>query len=326
VSSDVLQVNDLRIVFPDFRGRWRPVVDGLSFGVQRGEALGLVGESGAGKTMTALSMLGLVPPPGRVAGSIRLLGRELTGLRERDWWQVRGREVGAVFQEALSALNPVRTVGSLLEEAVRRRYTGYPHGLSRGWAREGALAALAAAGVPEPRERMRAYPHQLSGGLRQRVMIALAVANRPPLIVADEPTTALDNTVQAQVLDLLRALLQDAALILITHDLGVAAEVCERVAVVYAGRMAETGPVSRVLTSPRHPYTAALLDAAPRLGRRQAPTPIPGLPPPFGRLPPGCAFAPRCPNAVPLCVRQHPPLESIDGRLAACWNPHGPRG
>jgi oligopeptide/dipeptide ABC transporter ATP-binding protein len=326
MTSEVLQVNDLRVAFPDFAGRWRPVVDRLSFAVDRGEALGLVGESGAGKTMTALSLLGLVPPPGRVAGSIRLMGRELTGLDERDWWRVRGRQVGAVFQDALSGLNPVRTVGSLLEEAVRRRYAGFPHGLSRRWAREGALAAMAAAGVPEPRERMSAYPHQLSGGLRQRVMIALAVANRPPLIVADEPTTALDNTVQAQVLDLLRSLVQDAALILITHDLGVAAAVCDRVAVVYAGRMAETGAVSRVLTSPRHPYTAALLDAVPRLGRRRPPSPIPGSPPPFGRLPPGCAFAPRCPNAVPLCVRQHPPLESIDGRLAACWNPHGETG
>jgi oligopeptide/dipeptide ABC transporter ATP-binding protein len=317
----VLAVSDLRVAFPGRGGRWRPVVDGISFEARRGEALGLVGDSGAGKTMTALSLLGLVPPPGRVAGSIRLLGRELVGLQEREWWALRGQQVGMVFQDALSGLNPVRTVGSLLEEAARRRYGGFPRALARRWARERALEALQAVGMPEPRARLGAYPHQLSGGLRQRVMIALAIVNVPQLIVADEPTTALDSTLQAQIVELLRRLLGDAALILITHDLGLAASLCDRVATIYAGRIAETGSAETVLTAPRHPYTAALLAAVPRLGSRELPRPIPGTAPAFGQRPPGCAFAPRCPNAAALCVRQQPPLEPVEGRLAACWNP-----
>jgi oligopeptide/dipeptide ABC transporter ATP-binding protein len=320
-ESPVVAVRGLRVHFPSADRRWVPVVDGLSFEVRRGEVLGLVGESGAGKTMTALSLLGLVPPPGRVSGSLRLLGRELAGMREREWWRVRGREVAMVFQDALSALNPVRTIGSLLEEAVRRHYDGFPGTLARGWARERAVEALAEVGVPQPRERMGAYPHQLSGGLRQRVMIALAIVNRPALVVADEPTTALDATLQAQVLDLLRGLLPVSALLLVTHDLGVAAALCDHVAVVYAGRVVEAGPAERVLTAPRHPYTAALVAAVPRLGRRGPPRPIPGQAPGFGEVPPACAFAARCERALEHCRRVRPPLEPIDGGLAACWNP-----
>ncbi|HEY4028355.1 MAG TPA: ABC transporter ATP-binding protein [Candidatus Dormibacteraeota bacterium] len=320
----MLGVRGLRVHFPSADGRWVPVVDGLSFEIRRGEALGLVGESGAGKTMTALSLLGLVPPPGHVSGSLRLRGRELAGMGEREWWSVRGREVAMVFQDALSGLNPVRRIGSLLEEAVRRHYEGFPGALSRGWARERAVEALAEAGIPEPRERMGAYPHQLSGGLRQRVMIALATVNRPALIVADEPTTALDATLQAQVLDLLRARLPLSALLLVTHDLGVAAALCDRLLVVYAGRPAEDGPAEQVLTAPRHPYTAALLAAVPRLGRGGAPRPIPGQAPGFGEAPPACAFAPRCERAIEHCRRVRPPLEPLDDRLVACWNPVPP--
>ena len=304
-----MSVTDLRVEFPDRAGRWRSVVDRISFEARRGEALGLVGESGAGKTMTSLSLLGLVPPPGRVAGSIRLLGRELVGLQEREWWALRGQQVGMIFQDALSGLNPVRTVGSLLEEAARRRYGGFPRAVARRWARERALEALQAVGLPEPRARLGAYPHELSGGHRQRVMIALANVNLPPLIVADEPTAALDSTLQGQIVELLRRLLGDAALVLVTQDLGVAASLCDRVATMYAGRIAEIGPAETVLRAPRHPYSAAL------------PGPIPGTAPAFGQRPAGCAFAPRCPNAASLCTRQAPPLEEIDGRLAACWNP-----
>jgi peptide/nickel transport system ATP-binding protein len=325
-APPVLAVSGLRVHFPTAAGRWVPVVDGLSFEVRRGEVLGLVGESGAGKTMTALSLLGLVPPPGHVSGSLRLLGRELAGMREHEWWRVRGREVAMVFQDALSALNPVRTVGSLLEEAVRRHYEGFPGTLSRGWASERAVEALAEAGVPEPRERMGAYPHQLSGGLRQRVMIALAIVNRPALLVADEPTTALDATLQAQVLDLLRGLLPVSALLLVTHDLGVAAALCDHLVVVYAGRVAEAGPAERVLTDPRHPYTAALVAAVPRLGRRGPPPPIPGQAPGFGEVPPACAFAARCERALDHCRRVRPPLEPLAGGLTACWNPVGGAG
>jgi peptide/nickel transport system ATP-binding protein len=319
--GEVLGVSGLRVLLPDGAGRWAPVVDGLSFSVRRGEALGLVGESGSGKTMTALSLLGLVPPPGRVSGSVRLLGRELAGMQEREWWSVRGREVAMIFQDAQSGLNPVRTIGSLLVEAVRRHYAGFPGALTGGWARERAVEALAEAGVPRPQERMGAYAHQLSGGLRQRVMIALATVNRPALVVADEPTTALDATVQAQVLDLLRGLLRTSALLLVTHDLGVAAGLCDELVVVYAGRMAEAGTAERVLTAPRHPYVAALLAAVPRLGRPGPPRPIAGQAPAFGQVPPACAFAPRCPRAIEQCSRVRPPLEPVDGRLAACWNP-----
>ena len=319
--SEVLAVRQLVVRFPDASGRWVPVVDGISLDLSRGESLGLVGESGSGKTMAALSLLGLVPPPGRVSGSARLLGRELIGMREREWWRLRGRDVAMVFQDAMSGLNPVRTVGSLLEEAVRRHYAGFPGTLTRGWARERAAEALAEAGVPQPAERLDAYPHQLSGGLRQRVMIALAVVNRPALVVADEPTTALDNTIQAQVMELLRGLLAASALLLVTHDLGVAAGVCDRLAVVYAGRVVEAGSAVDVLTAPRHPYTAGLLAAVPRLGRPGPPSPIPGQPPRFGNVPPGCPFAPRCPNAIGQCTRVRPPLEPSEGRLAACWNP-----
>ena len=317
----VLSVSDLRVEFPDRHRRWRPVVDGLSFEARRGEAFGLIGDSGAGKTMTGLSLLGLVPPPGRVTGSIRLLGRELVGLQEREWWSVRGQQVGMVFQDALSGLNPVRSIGSQLSEVAGRRYAGFPRAQARRWARERALETLQAVGVPEPRARLGDYPHQLSGGLRQRVMIALAIVNAPPLIVADEPTTALDTTLRAQIVELLRGLLGGSALVVITHDLGLAASLCDRVGTIYAGRLVERGPVEPVLTAPRHPYTAALLAAVPRLGSRELPSPIPGQPPGFGQRQPGCAFAPRCPNAVALCARQAPPLEPIDGRMAACWNP-----
>jgi oligopeptide/dipeptide ABC transporter ATP-binding protein len=313
----VLRVEDLTVEFPDGHGGWVQVVDEVSFELRRGEALGFVGESGSGKTMTARSLLGLVPRPGRMRGRIELNGREISRLPDRKWNDIRGGEIGMVFQDAMSGLNPVRTVGSLLGEVVRRH-----QGLTRAAARRRAIDVLRAVGIPSPEERVDAYPHQLSGGLRQRVMIALAIANDPAVIIADEPTTALDATIQAQILERLTALLQDSALIMITHDLGVASAICDRIVVVYAGRLAEVGDAYRVLVQPRHPYTAGLIRAVPRFDQDRAPlSPIPGSPPKPSDIPDSCPFAPRCVNATDRCRQSHPPLEEHDGRLVACFHP-----
>jgi oligopeptide/dipeptide ABC transporter ATP-binding protein len=321
--GEILRVDDLRVTFPGPGGRPLPVVDGISFSLARGEALGLVGESGSGKTMTALSLLGLVPPPGRVSGSIRLAGRQLAGLDEVSWCQVRGSQVGMVFQDALSGLNPVRSIGSVLMETVLRHRR-----IGRAEARLLALETLSAVGIPRPEERLGAYPHQLSGGQRQRVMIALAIVNQPSLIVADEPTTALDNTIQAQILEVMGKLLEHSALILITHDLGVAASLCDRVAVMYAGRICEEGPIQAALIRPRHPYTRGLLDSVPRFDPARPPlTPIPGAPPAPSEVLPGCAFAPRCPRALERCASDRPELAADGGELLfACHNPYAGDG
>jgi oligopeptide/dipeptide ABC transporter ATP-binding protein len=319
-SDLLLSVEDLRIEFPDQEGRWRPVVDGVGLSVKRGESLALVGESGSGKTMTARSIIGLLPRSARLAsGRIHLAGRDVSGLTERQWYKVRGRDVGMVFQDAMSGLNPVRKIGSHLTQSIVRHQD-----VSRGEARKIALETLGAVGIPAPRERIDNYPHQLSGGLRQRVMIALAIVNRPPVIIADEPTTALDATIQAQILELLTSLLDDSALLMITHDLGVAASIADQITVIYAGRMAEHGTTERVLEHPRHPYTAGLIRAVPRFDRtRQVLVPIPGAPPTATQIPPWCAFAPRCPNATEHCREEHPPFKEHDGRRIACWHPVG---
>ncbi len=317
-APPLLTVTDLRIEFPYGGADWVPVVDGVSFELRRGESLGFVGESGSGKTMTALSLLGLIPAPGRIgAGRIELNGRRLDGLRGEEWAQVRSREIGIVFQDAMSGLNPVRSIGSILIETYRRH-----NDVSRGEARARVLEILEDVGIPAPAERLGVYPHQLSGGLRQRVMIALAVINRPAVIIADEPTTALDATIQAQILDLLRALVRDAALILITHDLGVAASICDRIAVIYSGRIAEVGTATEVLGRPRHPYTAGLLAAVPSFEPDRRPlVPIAGTPPTPTDVVPGCAFAPRCTRALDRCPTDRPVLELQGDRLLACWNP-----
>ena len=314
--AEVLRLNELRVQFPDPSGRWVTALDGMSLAVERGEAVGIVGEPGSGKTLVALSVLGLVPPPGHVSGSIRLLGHELVGMVEPEWCRVRGRDVAMVFGDAKRSLNPIRTVGTQIEEAVdRHHYEGYPRAMTRRWVRERTLEALAWAGVRRPRERFYDYPHQLTGDLRQRVMVALAGANRPPLFIADEPTVGIADPLQAQVmLHLLRRTLSAAGLVLTTRDPGVAAAVCKRVVVIHAGRVVETGPTDRVMTTPRHPYTAELLEMAPRTMATVLPT-----------SPPGCAFAARCPNAMEQCRRLRPPLELLDDRLVACWNPWGDR-
>lgn len=303
-----LEIEDLAIAFGAAR-----VVDGASLSVPRGSVLGLVGESGSGKSMIALACLGLVPRPGVVSGGIRIAGRNIVGLPEHELRAMRGGEIGIVFQDPMTSLNPVRRIGALMSETIRRH---------QGVARHEALAiaerALAEVGIPSPAARLRAYAHELSGGLRQRVMIAMALVNRPKIILADEPTTALDATIQAQILDLLRARVADAAAVLITHDLGVAASLCDRVAVIYSGRIVEAGATADILTAPRHPYTAGLLRAVPRFDpSRSRLVAIPGLPPRPDARPPGCAFAPRCPRRVARCDEERPVL--ADG--VACWNP-----
>ena len=306
--SDGLELTDVAIAFGASR-----VVDGVSLSVPRGSVLGLVGESGSGKSMIALGCLGLVPRPGVVSGEIRIAGRNIVGLPERELRAMRGGEVGIVFQDPMTSLNPVRRIGALMTETIRRH-----QGVSKPEALAIAERALAEVGIPSPAARLNAYAHELSGGLRQRVMIAMALVNRPRIILADEPTTALDATIQAQILDLLRARVADAAAVLITHDLGVAATLCDRIAVIYSGRIVETGTTADILTAPRHPYTAGLLRAVPRFDpSRPRLVPIPGLPPRPDARPPGCAFAPRCPRRIARCDADRPAL--ADG--LACWNP-----
>ena len=317
-GDTILSVNELVVEFPrpgqptDFRA-----VNSVSFDLRQGETLGLVGESGSGKSMTALSLLGIVPAPGKIIeGSINLRGRRIDNLPVNELRRVRGNDIGMVFQDPMTGLNPVRSVGSQLIESVMRHQK-----VSKNEATELAFQALDAVGIPSPRERLEGYPHELSGGLRQRVMIALALINHPEVIIADEATTALDATIQAQILDLFRERLASATMILITHDMGVAAEICDRIMVMYAGRIVETGTIEEVLSSPRHPYTVGLLAAVPKFDiRRPKLVPIPGIPPTAEDIVRGCPFAPRCQFAEANCD-QRPPLDYAEGRMVACWHP-----
>jgi peptide/nickel transport system ATP-binding protein/oligopeptide transport system ATP-binding protein len=312
----LLTVRNLSVRFPTRAG---PVaaVEGVSFAVAEGETLALVGESGCGKTLTALSVLRLTPPAAAVeAESIVLRGRELTRLTDRGMRDVRGKEVGVVFQDPLTALNPVWPVGEQAAEGLRLH-----EGLGRRAAWQRAVEALREVGIADPARRASEYPHQLSGGMRQRAMIAAALACRPPLLIADEPTTALDVTLQAQIIDLLLRLREERRLsiLLITHDLGVVAELAHRVAVMYAGQVVESAGVAALFGRPLHPYTRALLAAVPRLGgdRRRLAT-IDGTVPDPTRYPPGCRFAPRCPAALEVCRRPQELRELEPGRWVRC--------
>ncbi|MFF1921609.1 dipeptide ABC transporter ATP-binding protein [Streptomyces sp. NPDC058221] len=322
-TTDVLEVADLAV---DFGGV--AAVRGVGFTLRRGEVLGLVGESGSGKSATALAVMGLLPSGARVGGSVRLAGSgteggttELVGADDRVLSSVRGSRIGMVFQDPLSAFTPVYRIGDQIAEAIRTHRK-----VSRERARADAVELLDLVGIPEPRIRAQAFPHEFSGGMRQRAMIAMAIANDPDVIVADEPTTALDVTVQAQVLDVLRTAQHEtgAALLLVSHDLGVIAGVADRVAVMYAGRIVETAPAAELFRRPRMPYTLGLIGAVPRIdGPSQVLVPIPGSPPAAGRLPQGCAFTPRCPLAEDRCAASEPPLagpdaSDADGHLAAC--------
>ena len=319
----LIELRGLTVEIPTPTGWIRPV-DDVSFALGAGESLGLVVESGSGKSMLALALMGLLPPGARVGGEAWFSGANgatgsrvnLFTLSERERIGVRGRDIAMIFQEPMTALNPVMRVGAQVEEAIR------VHEPQRSGAqiRRRALEALDRAAVPEPAVRARQYPHQLSGGLRQRVMIAMALAAQPGVLIADEPTTALDVTVQKQILDLLAKLQRELrlSLLFITHDLGVVAQVAARVAVMYAGRVVEEGPTSEVLQRPRHPYTEGLLRAAPRL-KREPLIPIPGSVPPLGALPPGCAFAPRCQYRRPECDARMPELRAAsDQHRARC--------
>ena len=296
----ILAVRDLKVSFRTERGMVR-AIDGVSFDVAEGEVLGIVGESGSGKTVTVLAVMGLITDPNAVIeGSIQYRGRELVGLPARQMRHLRGREIAMIFQDPMTALTPVYTIGwQIMEQILAHQPMSKSQALSR------AIELLTEVGIPKPEEAVHRYPHQLSGGMRQRAVIAMALSCNPALLVADEPTTALDVTVQAQILDLLRRLQQKhgSAIIFITHDLGVMAELADRTMVMYAGRIAERAGSAAIFSQPRHPYTRALLDSIPPL---EGPRPnrlraIPGAPPSLLALPKGCAFAPRCPQRMPIC-------------------------
>jgi peptide/nickel transport system ATP-binding protein len=324
MTAPLIEIEDLRTQFFTRDGVVR-AVDGVSCAVNPGETLAVVGESGCGKSVTALSVLRLIPsPPGRiVAGQIRFEGRDLLQLSEAEMRDIRGNEISMVFQEPMTSLNPVLTVGRQIGETLRLH-----QGLDARAAHDRAVEMLRLVHIPEPERRVAQYPHQLSGGMRQRVMIAMALACNPRLLIADEPTTALDVTIQAQILDLMRELKAKigAAIILITHDLGVVAEMAQRVVVMYAGRKVEEAPVEELFRRPLHPYTSGLLASVPRLGSTVADTShrrlseIPGLVPSLREEIRGCAFAPRCPFATERCRRETPALEAQGrGRLVACF-------
>jgi peptide/nickel transport system ATP-binding protein len=317
----LLEIKDLQVHFrtPDGVNR---AVDGVSFHVNERETLAVVGESGCGKSVTAMSILRLIQePPGKVAGSIRFQGNELLNLSEREMRRIRGNDISMIFQEPMTSLNPVLAVGRQLGETLRLH-----QGLDKNAAEARAVEMLALVGIPEPRRRVREYPHQLSGGMRQRVMIAIALACNPKLLIADEPTTALDVTIQAQILDLMKDLKRrvGAAIVLITHDLGVVAEVAERVIVMYAGRKVEEAPVAELFRNPRHPYTQGLLGAVPKLGSSLTGAAtrlaeIPGLVPNMKQRIEGCVFASRCALATDLCRQAAPALEAkAQQHFAAC--------
>ncbi|MCP5150608.1 MAG: ABC transporter ATP-binding protein [Ectothiorhodospiraceae bacterium] len=321
MTQPVLSVRDLRVEFPTRSGTL-VAVDGVSLDIAPGEILGVVGESGAGKSMTGMAVLGLLEPPGRIAaGEVRLAGARIDNLDERGLERVRGREIGAIFQDPLTSLNPVLSIGDQLVETIRVHTR-----CDRRTAREQAVAALTAVGIPAPTTRIDHFPHQFSGGMRQRVVIALALCANPKLVIADEPTTALDVSIQAQITALLKRLCKEhgTAVMLITHDMGVIAETADRVAVMYAGRLAEVGPVLDVIREPRHPYTRGLMGSIPSLRSRvDELVQIDGSMPRLDRMPPGCAFHPRCPDAGPRCARERPDPHPVGTGAVACWLEQG---
>jgi peptide/nickel transport system ATP-binding protein len=314
----ILQIENLRVEFPTRRGTL-VALDDVSLAIAPGEVLGMVGESGAGKTLTGLAVIGLLEPPGRIAaGEVRLEGRRIDNLPYEEMRRLRGRRIGVVFQDPLTSLNPLYTIGAQLEETI---LTHLP--LSGAGARARALALLREVGIPAPELRFDHYPHQFSGGMRQRVVIALALAAEPSLLIADEPTTALDVSIQAQIIALLKRLARErgTAVLLITHDMGVIAETAQRVAVMYAGRLVELGPVREVIHSPRHPYTAGLMGSIPKITpqRNRRLAQIEGAMPRLNAIPPGCPFNPRCPKRFARCLVSRPELLPAGASAAACW-------
>jgi peptide/nickel transport system ATP-binding protein len=316
----LLEVIDLCVEFPLRHGTLR-AVNGISFTIGPGEVLGVVGESGAGKSVTGSAVIGLIDPPGRIAGGeIRLGGRRIDNLPYEAMRKIRGREIGAVFQDPLTSLNPLYTIGRQLVETIR---THLP--LSAAEAQARAISLLEEVGISAPERRIDHYPHQFSGGMRQRVVIALALAAKPRLIIADEPTTALDVSIQAQIIQLLKRLCRDhgTAVMLVTHDMGVIAETADRVAVMYAGRIVEVGPVDDVIHHPAHPYTVGLMGSIPSIvAERARLAQIDGTMPRLDAIPGGCAFHPRCPRAIERCRHELPTLDAVRATHAACWRPY----
>ncbi|WP_421616440.1 ABC transporter ATP-binding protein [Agrobacterium tumefaciens] len=317
MNQSVIDVRNLKVEFPGRRGTVTALSD-ISLSIRPGEILGVVGESGAGKSMTGLAIQGLLEKPGRIAdGEIWLGSRRIDQLDDRAMESIRGREIGAIFQDPLTSLNPLFTVGAQLVETIRQHLP-----LSKRDAKARAVQLLRDVGIPSPEERVDHHPHQFSGGMRQRVVIALALAASPKLIIADEPTTALDVSIQAQIISLLRKLCKEkqTAVMLVTHDMGVIAEAADRVAVLYAGRLIEVGPVEQVLHAPRHPYTQGLMASIPSLGARvERLNQIDGAMPRLDAIPPGCAFNPRCGFSGPRCLRERPELEAVGDGGSACW-------
>ena len=315
----ILEVENLKVEFPARRGTLT-AIDGISFSVAPGEILGVVGESGAGKSVTGLAVIGLLEPPGRIAGGeVRLEGSRIDHLKHEEMRRIRGRRIGMVFQDPLTSLNPLYTIGRQIEETVSTHLA-----LSQKESRERALKLLQEVGIPAAEERYQHYPHQFSGGMRQRVVIALAIAAEPCLLIADEPTTALDVSIQAQIIGLLKRLAKDrgTAVILITHDMGVIAETAHRVAVMYAGRIAEIGSVRDVIHAPKHPYTVGLMGSIPRISTAKERKPllqIDGSMPRLNAIPAGCAFNPRCPRRFARCLVERPDLLPAGASAAACW-------
>jgi oligopeptide transport system ATP-binding protein len=318
MAQTLLEVQDLRTVFATKDGNVK-AVDGVSFHLDAGETLGIVGESGCGKSVTAMSIMGLQRPGRIVGGKVLFKGNDLTKASEAEMREVRGQQIAMIFQDPMTSLNPVFKAGWQVAEPLRLH-----RGVDFAKALAGAVAMLGRVGIPSPAERAKNYPHQFSGGMRQRAMIAMGLTTTPQVLIADEPTTALDVTIQAQILDLLRTVNREfgTATILITHNLGVVAGMCERVMVMYAGKVVESGPTVDVFAHPKHPYTWSLLRSIPRLDaeRHEPLKPIEGLPPNLIDLPPGCAFQPRCPFRIERCSRDTPALNRVgETQLAACW-------
>jgi len=317
VTAPLLEVRHLRVEFNTRRGTL-VAIDDVSFDIAPGEVLGVVGESGAGKSITGTAIIGLLEPPGRIAGGeILLEGRRIDNLPPEALRKIRGREIGAIFQDPLTSLNPLYTVGRQLVETIQ---THLP--LDAAAARKRAIELLGEVGIPAPERRIDHYPHQFSGGMRQRVVIALALCANPKLVIADEPTTALDVSIQAQIITLMKRLCRDngTAVMLVTHDMGVIAETADRVAVMYAGRIVEIGPVQEVIHNPQHPYTAGLMGSIPAVGSTLERLPqIEGSMPRLNAIPAGCPFNPRCPRVFDRCKVERPDLLAADNSMAACW-------
>ncbi len=317
--ANLLELDDLKVYFDTERGVAR-AVDGVSYSIGRGKTLGVVGESGCGKTVSALSILRLVQTPGRIAGGrVVFEGADLLTLAEEEMRKIRGNRISMIFQEPMTSLNPVFTIGNQISETVRIH-----RGATRGEAWEHSIEMLAKVGIPSPERRVSDYPHQLSGGMRQRAMIAMALSCDPTLLIADEPTTALDVTIQAQILDLMMEMKgqYNASIIMITHDLGVVAQTCDDVVVMYAGRVVESAPVTTLFANPSHPYTRGLIGSIPSFSgaRKKRLNEIKGMVPSLTNLPKGCSFNPRCPDVMDVCREKEPQLKRLqNGSCAACW-------